>query len=539
MLSTWFPAHNSGLSKGVSQRLNRSFVETDKFMIRLLLIHWAVASTITAFSYGTYLLGFIGGGIIVGAAYLVYQMNPGSTISRITMGGAFMAFSMIFIQQHMGRIEMHFHIFTAIAFLIRYKDISPVIAAVVTTAVHHAAFNLAQTYELTLAGTPLMVFDYGCGWGIVAIHAAFVIIEGVVISHIIINLTNEYLNNAEVFNIMGDLNESVHYTSEAADFISSSGQDLATDAHQNAESVMQSNKSIDKMNVKISELNEKTSYVKEKVEHITDNTTQMNESMEKLKESSSDIANITKMIDSIASQTNLLALNAAVEAARAGEAGSGFAVVTEEVRVLAQKTADAATEIEGMIQENIRKADEGAQVSERITEQILELVDWIEEVLSLSGEQVGYLDELKANIASISQTTDNAAETAERNASTSEELQSKIHVLRTAIEDINKRVANGHNGSTSLTQNNDISHSHNHSSKRRPDNASANLIMPDDEKEDYTALLKMAAKGNGNGNGNGHSPANSSNQVNGNGYTNGNGYSNGNGYTNGNGSHDQ
>lgn len=436
-----FPATSTSLSLGVKQNLINSYEKTDRFMLRLLLAHWVAASTITAFSYGTYILGFVGGGIVYGLAYAAVAASPGSIWSRMTMGAAFMAFSAIFIQQHMGRIEMHFHIFAALAFFIRYKDIAPTLAAAGTIAAHHALFNIAQTYEWSIAGTPVLAFNYGCGWDIVALHATFVIVESAVICSIVINLTNEYLNNSEVFNIMDDLNDSAYYTSQAADFISNSGQELAMDASQNAEAVIESNQSIQHMNSKIRELNDKTSSVKGKIDNIYQNTSEMNQSMEELKESSRNISSITKIIDSIASQTNLLALNAAVEAARAGEAGAGFAVVTEEVRVLAQKTAGAATEIGSMIEENIKKAQEGADTSIHISEQISELTNFIEDIHNTSTEQVAQLEGLKDIIDKISSTTDNTAGMAERNASTAEELQSQIHVLRTAIEEINRKVA--------------------------------------------------------------------------------------------------
>lgn len=435
-----FPVYKKQLSPEVKQNLERSFQKADAFMLRLLMIHWVVASTIMAISYNTYLLGFVGGGVIIGIAYSVYRMNPGSLLSRITMGASFMAFSMIFIQQHMGRIEMHFHIFIAIAFLIQYKDIAPVLAATVTTAVHHALFNVAQELELAVAGTPIMVFDYGCGWDIVALHAAFVIVEMLVVSNIVLNLTREYLSNAEVFNIIDDLSDSAYYTNQAADYISDSSQELAINASDNAEAVVESNKSIDNMNQKILKLNDKTTSVKQKVETITEDTEQMNQSMSNLKDSSSNISSITETIDSIASQTNILALNAAVEATRAGEAGAGFAVITDEIRALAQKTATAATDIRKMITKNVNKAEEGAEVSQRISSQIEDLISWLEEVHTASDEQVKHLAELKDVIAKISKTTDSTADMAEKNASTAEELQSQIHVLTSAINDINKKV---------------------------------------------------------------------------------------------------
>jgi methyl-accepting chemotaxis protein len=436
-----FPLTRTDLSESVKQGLHTSFVKTDNFMLKLLLIHWAVASTVTAFSYNTYLLGFIGGGLVYGLAYAAVKTNPGSLWSRMTIGAAFMAFSAIFIQQHLGRIEMHFHIFATLAFFIRYKDVAATLSAVVTIALHHAIFNVAQTFEFSVAGTPLMAFNYGCGWDIVLLHATFVIVEAAVICTIVVNLADEYISNAEVFNIMDDLNDSAYYTSQAADFISNSGQELAMDAAQNADAVHESNNSINTMNNKIIELNDQTTSVKTKLEHITENTTGMNQSMEELKESSRKISSITKIIDTIASQTNLLALNAAVEAARAGEAGAGFAVVTEEVRVLAQRTAQAATEISSMIDENIRKAQEGADTSESISNQIAELTEYIDEIHTSSNDQVVELNGLKGIIDKISSTTNNTAGMAERNASTAEELQSQIHVLRTAIEDINRKVA--------------------------------------------------------------------------------------------------
>lgn len=143
MVAKLFPARNREISHGVKQNLKHSYVDTDKFMLKLLLIHWIVASTITAYAYSTYLLGFIGGAIIYGIAYASYATNPGSVWTRMTIASSFMAFSAIFIQQHMGLIEMHFHIFAALAFNIRYKDIAPTIAAVVTIALHHALFNVA------------------------------------------------------------------------------------------------------------------------------------------------------------------------------------------------------------------------------------------------------------------------------------------------------------------------------------------------------------------------------------------------------------
>lgn len=134
--------------------------------------------------------------------------------------------------------------------------------------------------------------------------------------------------------------------------------------------------------------------VRNAVEQGQEVMSQAQSSMTAITESSQKIADITKLIDSIAFQTNLLALNAAVEAARAGEHGRGFAVVAGEVRSLAQKSADAAKDIGALIQETVSRVQQGdesvrktAQSLNAIQGQILKVTEMTQKMGSISIEQ--------------------------------------------------------------------------------------------------------------------------------------------------------
>ncbi len=177
---------------------------------------------------------------------------------------------------------------------------------------------------------------------------------------------------------------------------------------------------------------------------------EMKTAVDDIQASSDNIAKIVGMIDDIAFQTNLLALNAAVEAARAGEAGMGFAVVAEEVRSLAQKSADAARETAGKIEDSITKSRKGVEISARVSERLDEIVGKVRRVDELvrgiataSGEQAQGIGQINRAVAQMDKVTQANAATAEESASAAEELGQQAIVLRELVNDLRRMFEGG------------------------------------------------------------------------------------------------
>ncbi|AJJ12388.1 hypothetical protein CH64_205 [Yersinia rohdei] len=145
--------------------------------------------------------------------------------------------------------------------------------------------------------------------------------------------------------------------------------------------------------------------------------------------SSQKIADITSVIDGIAFQTNILALNAAVEAARAGEQGRGFAVVAGEVRNLAQRSAQAAKEIKGLIEDSVNRVDMGSVLVESAGETMGDIVNAVTRVTDIMGEIASASDEQSRGIDQVGQAVTEMDRVTQQNASLVEESASAAAAL--------------------------------------------------------------------------------------------------------------
>ncbi len=236
----------------------------------------------------------------------------------------------------------------------------------------------------------------------------------------------------------------------ASEQVSSASQQLAEGASTQASSLEETSASLEEMasasrNSAQSTVKAKqrSTEVKTQAENGQQAMIQLVEAMEKIKESSGETAKIIKTIDEIAFQTNLLALNAAVEAARAGDAGKGFAVVAEEVRNLAQRSAEAAKGTAELIDssrvhsvQGVNSTGEVSEILGGVVSGIIEVADLVQQISTGAEEQARSVSEINNAVSQLDSVTQSNAAGAEESASAAEEMSAQAGEMKSLVQDL-------------------------------------------------------------------------------------------------------